>query len=464
MTPAGLATVVGGPSIRHCQTMDSAPLWNPKSERLPRRELDMLQCSRLRQVCVRAARDSDFYRRRFASAGFDPASLRSLEDARAIPLLDRTAWEAGASASEPFGMRCALDPITAVRCHSTSGTSGREPLRVLDTRTDWQWIVECWCTGLWGAGVRPGDRVLVAFGYGAFIGFWGAHDALARIGCMVIPTGGQDSVRRLSLIRELDISVVCLTPTYALRLPQLACEAGIDLRDSSVRLVVVSGEPGGSIPSVRALVEQEWGAECRDAAGMTELGTIMAFQCPCDGGAMHIIEDQFFEEVIDPQSGDPVPYGCEGERVVTSFGRRLMPLVRYRTGDRVVRVAGGGCACGRSWDKYRGGILGRIDDLRVVRGANIHPNTVESLVRLEPSISEYRIRIWRRNERRDEVTVEVELKAGAESDSTAVVKRLAENLSREHGGLQILVDVLPTGVLPRPELKSRRLIDERAAR
>jgi phenylacetate-CoA ligase len=251
-----------------------------------------------------------------------------------------------------FGDMLALPPEDAVRYHLTSGTTGRTPLRVLDSRTDWKWIAECWCYAFHGFGVRKNDIVFFAFSYGTFIGFWGAHYGCEKMGCLVLPSGNMATENRVRLIAEMGATVVCATPTYALRLAQEARNLGIDLPNGSVRRVIVSGEPAGSIPATKRLIEEQWGAKVGDTAGMTELGTIMMFECERQPGGAHVIEDHFVEEVIDPATGKEVPYGERGERVVTSFGRGMIPIFRYRTRDLVVKVPHSRCPCGRTFDLY----------------------------------------------------------------------------------------------------------------
>src|SRR5690606_35702146 len=178
---------------------------------------------------------------------------------------------------------------------------------------------------------------------------------------------------------EMGVTTVCATPTYALRMWQAAAEMGIDLaRDSQVNKVIVSGEPAGSIPAVKRQLEAAWGAKVGDTAGMTEIGTIMIFECSHQPGGTHILEDNFIEETLEHESGRRVPYGERAERVVTSFGRGFIPLIRYRTNDLVVKVPHSTCACGRTGDIYHGGIQGRWDDMKLVRGTNVYPRAVES--------------------------------------------------------------------------------------
>src|SRR6266496_228345 len=349
--------------------MPASEYWNPKTETASRDELAALQLIKLRRLCEWAAARSPWYRESFRRAGFEPDHLRSLDDLRRIPPLTRDQWMASQAEHPPFGALPVAGPEAAIRYHTTSGTTGREPLRALDSAKDWAWQSEMWCYGMWGFGVRPSDVAYVAFGYGSFIGFWGLHYGLEKIGALNIPGGAQTTESRVKQIVGFGATAVASTPTYALRLAQEADRLGIDLAASRVRRLILSGEPAGSIPQTKALIERLWGAKAGDTAGMTEIGTIMIFECSHQPGGTHIIEDHFIEEVMDPASDEPVGYGEQGERVVTSFGRGIMPLLRYRSADLVCRVPASRCRCGRSCDLYDGGIHSRPARLTPARAA-----------------------------------------------------------------------------------------------
>ena len=436
--------------------------WNPKNETLPRDDLHALQLLKLQRMCQWAYARSPFHRLRFDTAGFHPDQLKTLDDIRRIPMMTREEWMASEQQTPLFGDLPATDHAHAIRYHLTSGTSGRMPIRVLDGMKDWEWIAEMWCYGFWGFGVRPEDTVYFAFGYGSFIGFWGAHYCCEKIGALVIPGGAQTTEARVRQIVEMGATTVCSTPTYALRLWQQATEMGIDLaKESQVNKVLLSGEPAGSIPAVKRQLEEAWGAKCGDSAGMTEIGTIMIFECANQPGGTHIIEDHFIEEVIDPETGDTVSYGELGERVVTSFGRGFIPLLRYRTKDMVLKVPASTCSCGRTGDLYDGGIRGRWDDMKLIRGTNVYPRAVEAIVREEDAIDEFQIYIWRRDDIRDEITIKAEVKPGREAEWPTIQQRLAADLAAAHEGLRFIVEQAEPGSLPRFELKAKRLVDAR---
>jgi phenylacetate-CoA ligase len=437
--------------------------WNPKTETLPRERLETLQLAKLRYLCEWAQARSPWYRESFRRGDFSPDRLTSLADLRRAPLLTRDDWMGSQEAHPPYGALPTVGPEQAIRLHTTSGTTGRMPLRALDTRKDWSWAAEMWAYGVWGCGVRPRDIAYIAFGYGSFIGFWGLHYAMEKVGVLNIPGGAQTTESRVKQILDFGATVVASTPTYALRLAQEAERLGLDLRGSAVERVILSGEPAGSIPETKALVEEQWGAKAYDTAGMTEIGSIIMFECTEQPGGAHIIEDHVIEEVVDPETLEPVAYGEVGERIVTSFGRGGVPLLRYRTADLVRKVPASRCTCGRGFDIYDGGILGRVDDMKLIRGTNVYPRAIEGIVRTFPSVEEFQV-VLTREDHRDEITLKIELGAGlGEDDWPAMRERLRGELAAAHEGLNFRVERAADGALPRFELKAKRLLDLRDA-
>src|SRR5438105_1298486 len=253
--------------------------------------------------------------------------------------------------------------------------------------------------------------------------------------------------QRVKEIVDMGATVVASTPTYALRMAQESKGLGIDLASSNVRRVILSGEPAGSIPATKKLIEEQWGAKAGDTAGMTELGTIMTFECEAQPGGTHIIEDHYIEEVLDPETGKPVPYGEMGERVVTSFGRGLIPGLRYRTRDFVVKVPGSNCSCGRTFDIYDGGIRGRVDDMKLVRGTNVYPRAVEAIVREFPEVDEFQIHLYTAEGIRDGIEVLVEIPDPG-VDAARILADLHRELADAHEGLRFGVQRVDDGTLP----------------
>jgi phenylacetate-CoA ligase len=436
--------------------------WNPRTETLDRASLESLQLAKLRDLVTYTLENAPWQAARLREAGVTADALRSLDDVRRIPFLTRADWMATQEDAPPFGAVLAQDRDLAMRYHTTSGTSGKRPLAVLDGPKDWEWITEMWCYALWGFGVRPHDRVFFAFSYGAFVGFWGAHYASEKIGCLTLAGGNMPTEARVRQIVDTGATVVCSTPTYALRMAQEAEKLGIDLASGPVSRLILSGEPAGSIPATKALIERQWGAKAADTAGMTEVGTIIMFECEHQPGGAHIIEDNFLEEVIDPLTDEPVPYGEEGERVVTSFGRGFIPVLRYRTRDLVRRLPGSTCTCGRGFDIYDGGIRGRVDDMRVVRGTNVYPRAIEEIMRHWDDIEEFQVRLYTAEGIRDEIEVLVEFQDQESTVRDGALAEIGRQLAEAHEGLRFGVRLAEAGSLPRFELKAKRVVDERS--
>jgi phenylacetate-CoA ligase len=439
--------------------MADSPYWNPRHETMPREEIEALQVRKLRNLVEWTDAQVPWQSKRLRDAGVTGDSINSLDDIRRLPLMTREKWMKGQLEDPPFGPILAADRDLAIRYHTTSGTTGATPIRVLDGTKDWEWIAEMWCYGLWGFGVRPTDTVFVAFGYSTFIGFWGLHYACEKMGCLTLPGGAMTTDQRVKQIHDMGATVVCSTPTYALRMAQEAKSLGIDLASGPVKRLILSGEPAGSIPATKKLIEEQWGAKAGDTAGMTELGTIMIFECAQQPGGTHIIEDNYIEDVLDPESGEPLPYGQMGERVVTSFGRGFIPVLRYRTRDFVVKVPGSNCSCGRTFDIYDGGIRGRVDDMKLVRGTNVYPRAVEAIVREFSEIDEFQIHLYTEEGIRDEIEILVEIPAAGDADR--VLAELGKKLAEAHENLRFGVRKAEDGSLPRFELKAKRLVDER---
>ncbi len=355
------------------------------------------------------------------------------------------------AAEPPFGTNLTYPLERYVKLHQTSGTSGGVPLRWLDTEESWDWWARLWGHVYRGAGVGPGDRIFFAFSFGPFIGFWAAWEGARKVGALTLPGGGQQSVQRLATIRELGATVLLCTPTYALRLAEVAAEQGIDTAASTIRTTIHAGEPGASIPATRARIEAAWGARCFDHCGMTEIGAT-GFTCQEQSG-VHLIESEFIFEVLDPSTLEPVPTGEQGELVITNLGRLGSPLIRYRSGD-LVRFTPERCDCGRTFGRLPGGILGRVDDMLIVRGVNIFPSAIEDVVRQFTEVAEYRIELSRVREMA-EVTVQIEPTSA--DLAGALAERVAAAL-RTRIGLRMNVAAVPCGSLPRFEAKAKRVV------
>ena len=370
--------------------------------------------------------------------------VRGWEDFDRLPLTTKAELLADQEAHPPFGTNLTYPKDRFVRLHQTSGSSGDQPLRWLDTAESWEWWLRIWADHVYpAAGVKAEDRVFFAFSFGPFIGFWSAFGGAQRLGALSISGAAMTSEQRLRSIVDLGATVLLSTPTYALRLADVANELGLDLRGSGVRVTIHAGEPGASIPATRSAIEEAYGATCFDHTGMTELGPT-GFSCSQRDG-IHLIDSEFIFEVLD-REGRPA---AEGELVATNLGRWGMPLIRYRTGDRV-KVSHKPCACGSPFMKVLGGIQGRVDDMFTVRGVNLYPSQVEDIVRRYPEVVEFVIE--RRRERQmDEVSLLIE--TAGDDFST---ERLQADL-RQALGVRLDCRVVERGTLPRSELKAKRI-------
>ena len=395
-----------------------------------------------------------FYRRKYLAAGLhDPGEVRSWDDFRRLPFTTKQELMHDQAAAPPFGTNLTYPLERYVRLHQTSGTTGA-PLRWLDTRESWEWWARLWCHVYAGAGVGPEDRIFLAFSFGPFIGFWAAFAGARRLGALAITAGGQDSRTRLQAILEARPTVLLSTPSYALHLAEVAAQAGVDLAATAVRVTIHAGEPGANIPATRQRIQAAWGARCCDHTGATEVGAT-GFSCVAEAGT-HLTESEFICEVIDPETGQSVPPGEQGELVITNLGRPGMPIIRYRTRD-LVRLTEEPCGCGRHFARMLGGILGRADDMLTVRGINIFPSAVEGVVRRFPAVVEFQIEAFKAGAM-DDLRLRVELVPGLEEALAAEERRrLAEELRAR---LALRIDVLPAapGSLPRYEMKAKRLV------
>jgi phenylacetate-CoA ligase len=316
-------------------------------------------------------------------------------------------------------------------------------------------MVDRWVEVFRAAGVTAQDHVFFAFSFGPFLGFWLAFEAAQRIGCLCIPGGGLGSTARLRVIIDNAATVLCCTPTYAARLAEVAVEERIDLRTSRVKTLMVAGESGGSIPATRAQLAQLWnGARIFDHHGMTEVGPV-TFECPAKPGRLHVMESAFYAEVINPASRQPVHAGESGELILTTLHRTGSPVLRYRTGDLVRPGLSTPCACGRHTLALEGGILGRTDDMVIIRGVNVYPAAVEDVIRANGDVTEYQV-FTRQTDSLVHLTLKVEPAAGC-NDPAALARRLEKAL-QDAFSLHVPVTTVPVGTLPRSEMKARRWV------
>ncbi|MBA64069.1 MAG: CoF synthetase [Planctomycetaceae bacterium] len=404
---------------------------------LSREALECLQLEKLNTLLSEILPTNLFYQKKFG----DLTALESLDQLKQLPFTNKSEL-----LSEDTFARNLTWPIQQyVRFHRTSGTQGK-PMAVLDTADDWVWWMNVWQYVLDTADVTPDDRAFLAFSFGPFIGFWSAHDAILARGAMSIPGGGLSTHARLDLINASQPTVLLCTPTYALHLAEVAAENQIDLRASAVTRIIVAGEPGGSIPSIRDKIENAWDAKLIDHAGASEIGP-WGFADARQTG-LHVCEAEFIAEVIDSDSGNTIEAGGSGELVLTCLGRPGSPLIRYRTGDQVVPAY----IDSSNFLLLEGGVLGRVDDMIVIRGVNVFPSALEEILRGFDEVVEYRITAFKDGEM-DGLTIEVE-------DRGENTDRIKEAI--EVGlGLRVQVILAESNSLPRFEAKGRRFIDNR---
>ena len=420
-------------------------------ENLEREALAVHQLEKLRALLSPVLANNAFYREKLSAAGVEcPEDIQCFDDYRRLPQTTRAELSVDQIKNPPYGSNLSCPSAEYTRIHQTSGTTGQR-LRWLDTAESWSWWGRCWAQVYGGAGIAAADRIFFAFSFGPFIGFWSGHEGARTIGALSIPGGGMSSEQRLEAIVENRATVLVCTPTYALHLAEVATTKGIDLLESAVCKTINAGEPGAGLPATRRRIENAWGARAFDHAGATEVGA-WGFECEHQSG-LHLNEHEFIFEVVDPHSGKPAD---EGELVITNLGRCGMPAIRYRTGDQV-HIERTTCACGRTFHRLRGGVIGRIDDALIIRGIVVYPSSIENIVRRFPEIVEFAVDVHRR-QALDELELRLELNSG---QSEPICERLARAISH-HLGLRAAIHIVAPGSLPRFELKARRVTDHRS--
>ena len=423
---------------------------------LDREALAAQQATRLATLLRAIHGHNRFYTRKLEEAGVKVGALEFPRDLARLPLTCKTELVVDQDANPPWGTAHTEPFDRYTRYCQTSSTTGR-PLKWLDTNESWQWMVECWKAVYRAARIGRGDRVFFPFSFGPFLGFWVGFEAGCQLGLLCVPGGGMSSQLRLSMIDTVGATAICCTPTYALRLAEVAAEERPDrpLAENSVRVIIVAGEPGGSIPATRRQIEERWGARVIDHHGLSEAGPL-SFECWEAPGFLHVNEAEYICEILEPGGTAAVEDGQPGELVVTNLGRTASPVLRYRTGDIVVRTRER-CACGLTWARLEGGILARADDMISIRGVNVYPTSIESVVRQFAEVAEFRSIVSRVHEMRS-LTVELELTPHA-GDASPVLAKVMQRL-KEALGLSVHVRAVSAGTLPRFEMKARRFLVE----
>lgn len=423
---------------------------DPFIETVGRDALNQIQLKKFQLMLNPILKSNDFYQRKLVEAGVRHSKdVKSFEDFRALPTTTKEELSTDQAQNPPYGSNLTFTREHYTRIHQTSGTAGA-PLRCLDTEESWLWWAKCWATVYRAAGVTPLDRIFFAFSFGPFIGFWSGYEGARIISALAVPGGGMSSYQRVKSILVDDISVLVCTPTYALHLADVAKQEGLDIASSSVGITIHAGEPGASIPSTKRRIEEAWGAHCYDHAGATEVGA-WGFECQEQDG-LHLNEGEFICEVIDPETGMPA---SEGELVITNLGRIGFPVIRYRTGDRV-KLFNKPCECGRTFQRLEGGLIGRVDDVLIIRGVNVFPSAIEDFVRRFPEVGEFAVDVYRRGHL-DDMEIRIEVQG---EDPGTVARSVAMEI-RNGIGMRVDVKPVPYGTLPRFDLKAKRFTDHR---
>ena len=403
---------------------------------------------------LRVLRDANpFYKKRLEAAGINQDVETIQEYVESVPFTTKQELVDDQLANPPYGTNKTYPISMYTRFSQTSATSGGLPVVWLDTSDSWQWMVGNWEKVYTECGVGQEDRIFCAFSFGPFLGFWTAYEAAQKLDALVIPGGAMDTVTRLEMMRKHAVTVLCCTPTYALRLFEVAQERGMRMQEFSLQKVLVAGEPGGSLPAFQKRFAQiAPKVELIDHYGMTEVGPV-AVRDQQNPDRMHLFDDRYLAEVIDPKTCKPIEDGesREGELVLTPLGRLAAPVLRYRTGD-LVRVK-------QVDDRtlLEGGIMGRIDDMVVIRGVNVFPSAVDAVVREFSEVIEYRVEVDKTRSL-PELFVEIELEEG---DKKGVVKKLQERFQQAFA-LRVEVKIVETGALPRFEMKAKRWFIKRS--
>jgi phenylacetate-CoA ligase len=435
-----------------------ARYWNELIETMPRAQLDALHLTKLQKLVAYAYEYSPFYRRRFDEVGLKPGDIRSLEDYRhMVPLTDKQDFIHLQQERPPYGDTLALPHEMLAHHVETSGSTGL-PLAVPYSAYDTERVGESWTYGMWAHGIRPSDSFYFAFNWGNFAGFWSCYFAARRMGCRVISGGGADSKGHIAAIKRLKPTVLICTPTFALRLAEVAKEMGEDIKNSSIKYTYHAGEPGPfALPAMKAAIDEAWGADSGELLGIAE---IEAFGPGCarrDG--VHINEMAVYSWSMDPATGEETPAGEIGENVISSYTYSAQPLLNYRSHDLVRRTRD--CPCGCTWDKFEGVVLGRTDFMVTVRGTNVYQTAVENIIGEIEGVSPFYQLVLDHEGSNDKMTVEFEPdKAVKDADWPSLAQEVQDRI---HKALHVRLETRPMAPesLPRYDLKTKRIIDNR---
>ena len=428
--------------------------WNKEFECMPVEKLQKFQLEKFKETVEWVAKKVPFYKKKFKELGIKPADIKSLEDAAKLPVTIKEDLRD----NYPFGL-CAVPLKDVVRVHASSGTTGK-PITGPYTQDDLDQWTECMTRNFWAAGVRPEDIVQNAYGHGLFTGGLGFHQGSSNMGCTTVPTSAGLTERQITLMQDFGVNILCCTPSYALTIAERAEELKVDIKALPVRAGIFGAEPWTS--QMRDEIEARMGIKAMEAYGLTELGGPgVAFDCKEQNG-LHINEDHYLAEIVDPATLEPLPLGEKGELIFTSLQRRAMPMIRYRTKD-ITRLKREKCSCGRTFLKMEK-VFGRTDDMLIISGVNVFPSQIESLLldidEVEP---QYRL-IVRKKGYLDQLVVQVEAKgevyeAGKEKQSEVEGKIMGH--IKGNMGISVEVNLVEPKFIARSEGKALRVVDER---
>ena len=428
------------------QHLELSDVWSDRAR------IEAVQSERLIHLLTNSLPRNRFWSVKLATAGVSISDIRSVADLAKLPLTTKQELVDNQAFLTPYGNNLSYPSSHYRRLHQTSGTTGR-PLRWLDTEDSWSWFLECWRQIYTLAEVTSYDRFFFPFSFGPFIGFWAAFEGAGRFGNFCLAGGGMSTTIRLQAMIENEATIVCCTPTYALRMAEVAAQEGIDLTETSVRMIIVAGEPGGGIPATRERIEKAWDARVIDHWGMTEIGSLGIESVDRPGG-LYLLETECIAEILNAETQQPVPIGEVGELVITNLGRLGSPLLRYCTGD-LVRASTTVDPHGRTLTWLEGGILGRVDDMIVIRGNNVFPSSIEAVIRELPEIAEFQIEVSRVRSMQE---LSIVIEPASASANVADLTERTQAALRQRLGFSINVRTVTPGKLPRPELKSRRVV------
>jgi phenylacetate-CoA ligase len=429
--------------------------FNEEFETLPRQALEAIQLKRLRSVLERVYANVPFYRGSFDAAGFKPSDLTCLDDLQRLPFTTKQDMRD----SYPYGLFAApMDEI--VRIHASSGTTGK-PTVVGYTAGDVNMWAELMARCLMSAGAHKGDIVHNAYGYGLFTGGLGAHYGAERLGASVIPISGGNTKKQIMIMQDFGSTVLTCTPSYSLFMAEAAREEGIDFRDLKLRVGIFGAEPWSE--AMRAEIEEKLNLSAIDIYGLSEImGPGVAIECSQAKKGLHIWEDHFIPEIIDPVSGRRLAEGERGELVITTITKQGIPLIRYRTRD-ITSITYEPCVCGRTHARITR-MSGRSDDMLIIRGVNIFPSQIESVLVGIEGVEPHYLLIVDRKENLDTLEIQVEVDEQLFSDEIKVLQKLSKSIEKEIKdtlGVTCSAKLVEPKTIQRSEGKAKRVIDNR---